>query len=351
MKSMKVFLLATLIFLAGCALPAGIGENENSNSLAPVSEQTTVDESEKISSEDLAGKTSKEKETLAITVYYQDREGDLIPVTRKVEKQVGIAKIAVNSLIDTSYTREELEYYGLYPVFPMGTQILGLNLKEGHVTVDFNEKLLDYETEAAEKSIITSLIYTLTEFKTIEKVTILVNGKKANKLKFNTDVSEPLGRTQILINSNKVNLDEGNQKLDIYLLKSANNKFSYFLPVSMQHTGANQDNLHQMIVFLSGDAIEKRFFTEVPTGTKLISSRVEGKVLKLDLSDKFGKGGGTAREDGMVKQVLYTAKQLDGIESVMFIIQGGSGYMTEGTDISRPIEIPHSINEFMDQEQ
>ena len=56
---------------------------------------------------------NSDKNSVLITLYYRNKEGLLVPVTRKVMKQEGLAKAAISGLVDEAITREQLVYYGL----------------------------------------------------------------------------------------------------------------------------------------------------------------------------------------------------------------------------------------------
>jgi germination protein M len=351
MKKVYLVIIGFLI-LTGCTLPADSGYNESSNSLAQVSEPTVAGEQLIVDSNANTSTTEFDIDNRTlINLYYQDREGCLIPVTRRVEKQLALANLAIKGLIDSSINREELEYFGLYPVLPMGTEILGINIKDGNAVIDFNEKLLDYETDTAERSIVASIVYTLTEFKTIEKVKILIKGNTINQLKFNTDLSDYISRENVLINSDRVNLEPEFKKLDIFLFRSLNDKFSYIIPMSMKISDISEDKLPKKIIgYLAKEKITDGYYSEFPKDTILIKSEITGSVLKLNFSKELMNIGGTAREDGIIKQILYSSKQIKGIEKVMISVEGKSEYLPEGTDISKEIKIPQNMNDYIDKE-
>jgi germination protein M len=168
-----------------------------------------------------------------VTVYYQDSEGYLIPMTRWIQFQQGIGRAAVSLCIDSAIAREEVAYYGVYPVIPVNTEILGIDIREGIATIDFNRHLLNYTDAAAERNIIASIVYMLTEFKTISKVRILINGYQQEILKYGTNVSKALGREDISINVDAPLIDAGSGKVDVFLFKKANEGFTYLVPVSV----------------------------------------------------------------------------------------------------------------------
>lgn len=287
---------------------------------------------------------------LTITPYYQDKDGCVIPVSRKIAKQEGVARAAVNCLIDSSTNREELEYYGLYPVLPMGTEILGLNLKEGMAVIDFNKRILEYGSEANERSIVTSLVYTLTEFKTIKDVKIMINGYAAGKLKYGTDVSGILNRGNILANKNRVSLKEGLAKTDIYVFKTVKDGFSYLLPVSVEFEGSGNKNLPGRIVELLGSQpADGSLYSEVPKDTKLIGYSVNSNLLTLNFSGELLNYGGTAKEQGILDQIVHSMKQIEGIERIRILIDGKRVDLAEGTDISTDMPVSKEMNNVIDR--
>lgn len=142
---------------------------------------------------------------ITVTLYYQNADAMIMPVSREIPRQEGIARAAVSGLIDSPLCREELDYYKLYPVLPAGTEILGLTIRDGIATIDFNDNILNYNSIRDEINIFSSIVYTLTEFDTIDNVIIWVNGYQDIDLKFDSDISGHLNRENIMINGDKLN--------------------------------------------------------------------------------------------------------------------------------------------------
>jgi len=145
---------------------------------------------------------------IPVTLYYQDADGYLVPATRMISRQEGIARASVNALVDSAINREQLEYYGLYPVLPAGTKILGLTIRDGTAIIDFSENILNYEDERDEVNIFSSVVYTLTEFDTVDDVIILINGYNDVELKFGSNISGKLNRDNVPLNAGKLNFSE-----------------------------------------------------------------------------------------------------------------------------------------------
>ena len=127
-------------------------------------------------------------------VFYQTSTGELVPVSIGIHRQEGMGKAAVRLLVDSAALREKLRYYDLYPVLPEGTCILGMTIRQGIAKVDFSKDILEYASKTAEKNIFDAVILTLTEFNTVDKVEILIEGKNMGKLKYGFDTTIPIGR-------------------------------------------------------------------------------------------------------------------------------------------------------------
>lgn len=285
-----------------------------------------------------------------VTVYYQDKDGYLIPMTRWIQPQLGIAKAAVSLAIDCPVTREETVYYGVYPVLPEKTEILGIDIKDGTAVIDFNRYLLNYGTAYSERNIIASIVYTLTEFDSIQKVSILINGYPQGVLKYGADLTEPLGREDVMINAEPNLLSTEKKKMDVYFMKQANIGFTYPVPVSLTDSSGGADVIAEALVkkLLSTDP-EGGIYSEMPEGAFLISSSINNGVITLNFSEEFLNYSGTEREEGILKQLAYTLRQCDSIRKIEILVEGRKIELPEGTNISAGLAIPVTINDIMDR--
>ena len=359
MKKQALFLLligmlAGMLFLSSCSFPADTKQDGAGSTAATSGDRTAETRKAEKELEESKKPTESEKkatggERLAITLYYQDAEGYVIPATRRVMKQEGIARAALNGLIDSAANREELEYFGLYPVLPAGTQIFGINLKDGVAVVDFDKKLLEYKDRVAERNIISSIVYTLTEFRTIKGVKILVNGYAKDKLQYGTVVSGILNRDNVLINADRVNLKEGMRKADAYLFKKVKEDCAYILPLSVEYEILGNSGLPGKIVYLLTKAYpDGRLYSEVPSSASLIGSSISKGLLTLNFDGGILDYGGRAREEGIIKQILYSMKQVEGVEKIKLLVNGRVASLPEGTDVSKEMPAPKEINDLID---
>jgi germination protein M len=285
----------------------------------------------------------------SVTVYYQDADGYLVPMTRWIEPQPGIARASLNLVIDSALNREELIYYGVYPVIPENTEIQGIDIKEGIATVDFNRHLLNYDSALSERNIVASIVYTMTEFETIERVKILINGYPQGILKYGTDLEQPLGRDDVMINGDLALTPAGTFKVDVFLMKQANIGFIYPVPLSVADT-TDADYLPEILVKqLLDTKTEGLLVSEIPQDVALLDTSIVNGTITLNFSEEFINYGGTAREEGILKQLAYTLRQCNGIRRLRITVEGREVGLPEGTDISQGLAIPVTINDVIDR--
>jgi len=355
MKKIIIFLLLIGVCLStGCSIPMS---NDSSNMSDSSNQENTIGKTQN----DTTGldngqstvdqnQTIPTKPNISVTIYYQDAGGLIIPISRKIDRQEGIARAAITGLIDNSNNREEIGYYGIFPVLPQGTEIKGINIKEGTATIDFNDKLLSYGSQKEEQNIISSIVYTLTEFKTVQNVKILVNGREKGKLKYETDISGILNRDNVLINSKIVNLEQKCSKADIYLFDKVNENNYYLLPVSKEYSGTTE-NLPGKIIELFGENFgSSKLFSQLPQKVILKNVIIKDDVMTLDFSkDLTSYGGGTEKETGIINQILYSMKQVKGLNKMKILVEGKENALPEGTIVSEGMPFPTVINNVMDK--
>ena len=112
-----------------------------------------------------------------VAVYYlksTQTEMYLIREVHQVDKTNEVAKAALNELISGTPATA-----GAARVLPADTKILGINIEQGLATVDFSAEVLKANVGSSGEAMgIASIVNTLTEFPTIQKVVFTVDGSK-----------------------------------------------------------------------------------------------------------------------------------------------------------------------------
>ncbi len=165
-----------------------------------------------------------ERETL---VYYMDDKMYLVPVMKEISwpEDKSIAKETISHLIKDD--ANNMDAIALTPTIPENTAIKSVNIKDGLCTVVFDENFLRYDSKKEEEAIVKSIVYTLTEFETIEKVKISVNN--VSNLNYGFDITKPINREDI----NFIGEDKSGNKMIVYYKSTVNGYDEYFLPVTV----------------------------------------------------------------------------------------------------------------------
>ncbi len=179
------FLLCLL--LAGCA---------NSQQESVPSTSTTDSTQQPAQAADAPAALVKgSQNSMQLTLYYPSEDAiHLIPEVRSFPINDTPARTAVEALLSGTSQPQRAK------VFPQGTKLRQLTVKDDIAYVDFNGSILKGNGgSATEILLVTSVVNTLTEFPKIEKVQFLVEGKKIDTLYGHMDLTEPLSRSPGLI--------------------------------------------------------------------------------------------------------------------------------------------------------
>ncbi|QXM06503.1 GerMN domain-containing protein [Crassaminicella indica] len=270
-------ILCMMIGVTGCANPIqmvkGLFENE---------EQSDSNIVESLND------AQKDNELRNTVLYYKDDKGFLIPVMRKIPwtEGRGIAKQALRAMIDNPANRKDIEEIGLLPVIPANTEIRGMSIHEGLCKVDFTSDFLNYVSKEEEEALVKAVTYTLTEFPTIDRVQLMIDGKIPEKLEFGTKTATALTRDNI----NYVGKNYSKNKVVVYYEGTANGLESYFVPVTKDveknhETPANM--LDALDALVEGPPEGLGLYSEIPKGTRVVSVDMNESIACINLSEEI----------------------------------------------------------------
>ena len=134
----------------------------------------------------------KEK-SMEVTVYYPDEAGmNLVPVKRKITVTNDSDKYlaAVNCLLEAPKEEE------LTKIFPKGAKIIGVDVEKNTAVVNLDSGITKNFVggSTGEEFLINSVVDTLTEFKEINQVAFLIDGREVETLAGHMDLSAPIKR-------------------------------------------------------------------------------------------------------------------------------------------------------------
>lgn len=274
----------------------------------------------------------------------------VVPFVLSVPKVEGIAREAVNRLVDSPVNRQAIGTSGLKFPLPQGTKIRGLTIRDGLAKVDLSETFLTYP-KASEKLVVDAVVLTLTEFPNVNQVQIMVGGKVLAKLPGGTSVDKPIRRSDITINPESTAGASGQQTsaVMLYFSTMSPENYVYFVPVtrSIQKT----DNLMAAAVneLISGPTAGSGLLRDVPASAGLKSARLSAlKIAEVDLTSKiYDYGKGAIAETAALGAIILTLGEQKDVLGVKITVDGKIPNFPGGTDFTKPIMCPAFVNPFI----
>lgn len=140
-------------------------------------------------------------EKIKIALYYATKDGSrLVLENRQVDKVPGMARKTVEELLKGPGAAS-----GLANTIPAGTQLLDINLKpDGLAIADFSDELKTSHSggSSSEAMTVYSIVNTLAQYPTVQRVQIMLEGKPVDTLAGHIDLSKPLEPDYSLLQQN-----------------------------------------------------------------------------------------------------------------------------------------------------
>ena len=150
-------------------------------------------------------------------------------VTKEKELINNIKEIIAYLTIDS----EKKDYIPIffYPIIPKDTKIIDLDLSKNILKINFSKEFMNIEA-GKERHLIEAIVYTLTEFKDIDKVMIFVEGNILNKIPNTNEIIPSELDRSMGINIIYDISDYKNTSLTTTYYISKQNEYYYYIPVS-----------------------------------------------------------------------------------------------------------------------
>lgn len=280
------------------------------------------DEMEIIRSDEKEIEVTEDDGLRSTVLYFQNGDGFLVPVMRRIPWEEGIAKLAIKNMIDNPTLRENLEPTGLIPIIPPGTMVLGMSIdnETGACNVDFSKDFLNYNTKSEEENLIRGVVYTLTEFPVIKQVNILVEGKAIDNLKFGTEISSPLKREDINLIQGE---GEYRSKVLVYYKGSDTDEFEYFVPVTVPTLAPTSNVYTALEELFKGAPSSMNLYSSIPAGAVFNGVEIRDGVAYVDVVlDSLDEENENYITEELNKGIGLTLGQFDEIEKVEMILNG-----------------------------
>lgn len=169
--------IRALALLAVVALLVGACGDDDGDTTTDTSDgTTTTGDSTTTSSSDSSTTSEPDAETVDLSVYFLDESGQLRIGWKREIVAPAVAEGVVESLL-RGITDED-QALGLTTAIPEGTTLNSVDISdEGIGTVDLSAEFAAGGDEASAKARLAQVVYSMTQFPTVEQVEILVDGE------------------------------------------------------------------------------------------------------------------------------------------------------------------------------
>lgn len=262
---LKAFIAAALalLLITGCG-----AKEEQGPSASPAETQEAYDETPGV-----------EATFRRATLYYVCDEGYLVPVTKLIPWEQGIAKACLSYMVSTPENLSAAREMGLSTVIPSGTE-LSLSINDGNALVDLNG-LPAAQTREEELSMVEAIVNTLVEFPTVNSVTITREGQ-GGVLENGTELPVRQGAYPLNPEEDEAETSASGALVTLYF---PNESGALTVPLSRRLGG--EGNIYSLVRALMEGTKLRGLRNCFPEGTLLLGATVENGTVTLNFSDDF----------------------------------------------------------------
>jgi germination protein M len=341
--------LASSALLAGCGLLGG----EEKKEIDPPKEVTYTNEDQKEVVENAKG-TEKEttgqeagvEETIKTELYLVDKNGYVVPQSLDLPKTDSVATQALEYLVQNGPVTDMLPN-GFRAVIPADTQV-SVNVKDKVATVDFSGEFKNYEAED-EMKILQSVTWTLTQFDTIEKVKLQMNGHPLEEMPVNgTPIGEDLTRADgINLDTTDVADITNTKPVTVYYIGGEKDSY-YFVPVTKRVSNNIENNIDAAVSELvKGPSVASNLLNEfLPEVALLDEPKVENGKVTLNFNESiYSSFEEKEISQNVLDSLVLSLTEQEGIESVAVTVNGKAELVDEsGKKLTEPVTRPEKVN-------
>lgn len=338
----------TSVILSGCGLFGG-GE-QAVKEVDPPQDVTYTDGKNAEGKKEAESKSGKENvETVTRDLYLIDKNGMVVSQALSLPKHEGAAKQVLEYLVDGGPVSNMLPD-GFRAVLPAETQVLGVTIKDGTAVADFSKEFANYKRED-ELKILQSVTYTLTQFESVKKVKIWVNGHPLNEMPVNgTPISEDLSRVDgINLDTADVTDITNTHPLTVYFL-GQNENGTYYVPVTRRVDNTEKDPITAAVSeLLKGPSSTSGLLDEFQGGVKLNGEpKYENGKVTLDFNKSIYGSFDEEKKvisENVLNSLVLTLTEQEGVETVALTVDGKADLTNEkGEKLSKPVARPANVN-------
>ena len=260
--------------------------------------------------------TPKTQDTMRVTLYYITDDGFVLPIQHEIPKQDGIA-MACLTMLSAGNSDAELKARGLNAPIPEGTRI-SLAIEDGEARVDLSD-VPNMTSAESERALFAALVNTLTQFRSVDRVSITVDGQSgrtANGNALPTDCSS----FALNVEDETVETASAGEMAELTLY-FPNEQGSAFIPVTRYVSG--EISLYALLSKLAEGTTLSGLRNCFPEDTLILGAAIENGVLSINCSNDFLRINETPGLYSLaMHSVLLSANCFGHIDEIRFLVNG-----------------------------
>lgn len=348
--SIAVSVLASSVYLSGCGL---LSFGDDKEKIDPPQDLSYLKEGEKVDTakgEEAEKEVNKEEEANAETVmtelYLIDKNGYVVSQSLPLPGEESVAKQAIEYLVKNGPVENVLPN-GFRAVLPADTQVT-VDIKEGTAIADFSPEFNNYQPED-EQRILQSVTWTLTQFDSVEKVELRVNGYPLTEMPVNGTPIDEKGLTRkvgINVDTSGVVDPTSTKPLTVYYVSQTDDK-SYYVPVTKRVSSNSVDEVTAVVnELIDGPGYSSSLASDF-TGAKLLDDpKVEDGTVTLNFNEAvYGSLEEKMVSEHMLNSLVLSLTEQKGIKGVSVLVNGEATVVSkDGETITEPVTRPENVN-------
>ena len=337
-RAMVAALAAAMLLAAGCG---SAGNRDAPGGIDPpqVDYGEDLDWSGEFSEEAMAAPEAK----APVTLYFRDPEGFVTPIGMRIPAEEGIARLSLQYMVEGG-PAEDLLPEGFSAILPQGTEVKGIDIRNGLAIVDFSESFTDYNPQD-ERKILEAVVWTLTGFPSIDRVQLWVEGKPLKEMPVDGTPVEPYLTRAMGIN---LEMEPGlnpalASPVTLYFKNVSGDGYGYFVPVTrlIRHSESMTEALVRELV--KGPSAYSPLHGVLDPETKVHDVVMTDRTVAVNLGGNVPVINGKVSGDALQALVLSVTEQTR--RNVQILVNGESGFeSTDNVNYGVPVSRPAQIN-------
>ena len=256
---------------------------------------------------------SPDVEMTATVCWYEDGEGYLVPVTRQIPLQDGVAKATLSLMVKSSENDLAAARMGLRNVIPEGVTF-DLDISGGKARVDLSKEALSCQNAEEELLMVQGTAAALCGFDTVQEVTFLFDGQKRSQLTHGTDVSGVFKADGVNLESVETTANLTNASRVQLYFPSADGRL--MVPVT-RTVFSPADLTTAMLELAKGPEKDSGLEIPLPKDCGLATIDFTKEFASLATAEDA-----SAATSQALRAIVFTASQFPGVKKVEVLVEG-----------------------------